>query len=73
MGKCAWVGASLIGAGVAAVLLKYIAHDKALLWFNGLQVATTGLYLLVAVGFEHRHLLGLNNIPPFCGRMGQMR
>ena len=58
-------GASLIGAGVAAVLLKYIAHDKALLWFNGLQVATTGLYLLVAVGFEHRHLLGLNSIPPF--------
>ncbi|MDO5653154.1 MAG: MFS transporter [Brachymonas sp.] len=39
--------ASLIGAGVAHALLKRMARWQALLWFNGLQAVTTGLYALV--------------------------
>lgn len=50
--------ASLVGAGIAAWLLKRIAHHNALIGFNALQVATTALYILVAVGFEYPNLLG---------------
>lgn len=45
--------ASLLGAGIAAWLLKRMAHQKALFWFNALQVLATGLYALVAISFEH--------------------
>lgn len=50
--------ASLVGAGIAAWLLKRIAHHNALVGFNALQVATTALYIVVAVGFEHPDLFG---------------
>ncbi|WP_296404574.1 MFS transporter [Psychrobacter sp.] len=50
--------ASLIGAALAAVLLKRIAHHNALVIFNALQVVTTGLYIVVAIGFEHPNWLG---------------
>lgn len=50
--------ASLVGAALAALLLKRMAHHNALLAFNALQVATTALYVLVAIGFEHPSWLG---------------
>ncbi len=52
--------ASLLGAALAALLLKRMAHHNALLAFNALQVATTTLYVIVAVGFEHPSWLGLS-------------
>lgn len=52
-------GASLLGAALAAWLLKRMAHHTALLSFNAFQVVTTGLYVLVAIGFEHPNWLGV--------------
>ena len=52
--------ASLVGAALAALLLKRMAHHNALLAFNALQVATTALYVIVAIGFEHPSWLGLS-------------
>ncbi len=52
--------ASLVGAALAALLLKRMAHYNALLAFNALQVATTALYVIVAIGFEHPSWLGLS-------------
>ncbi|SJM71459.1 MFS transporter [Psychrobacter piechaudii] len=52
--------ASLVGAALAAVLLKRMAHHNALLAFNALQVATTVLYVIVAIGFERPSWLGLS-------------
>lgn len=53
--------ASLVGAALAAWLLKRMAHHNALIAFNALQVATTALYEGVAVGFEHPSWLGLDS------------
>ncbi|SUD91430.1 MFS transporter [Psychrobacter phenylpyruvicus] len=50
--------ASLVGAALAAVLLKRMTHHNALLAFNALQVATTALYVIVAISFEHPSWLG---------------
>ena len=52
--------ASLVGAALAALLLKRMAHHNALLAFNALQVATTALYVIVAIGFEQPSWLGLS-------------
>ena len=51
--------ASLVGAALAAWLLKRMMHHNALVAFNALQVATTALYVGVAIGFEHPSWLGL--------------
>ena len=53
--------ASLVGAALAAWLLKRMAHHNALIAFNALQVATTALYVGVAVGFEHPSWLGFDS------------
>lgn len=58
-------GASLLGAAIAAWILKRAAHQQALLWFNALQVAATGAYALVAVAFEYGWLLQAGETPPF--------
>ena len=58
-------GASLLGAAIAAWILKRAAHQQALLWFNALQVAATGAYALVAVAFEYGWLLRAGEKPPF--------
>lgn len=52
--------ASLIGAGVATFLMKYLSRLYALLIFNGLQALTTGLYGAVAWGFYHHQLYSFN-------------
>lgn len=57
--------ASLLGAAVAAWLLKRIAHHTALVGFNVFQVVTTGLYIVVAIGYEHPSWLGLTQTAPF--------
>jgi len=57
--------ASLLGAAIAAWILKRAAHQQALLWFNALQVAATGAYALVAVAFEYSWLLRARETPPF--------
>ena len=46
--------ASLIGAGIAAWVLKRVAHYQALLWFNVFQLLATGLYVLVAMAYEYQ-------------------
>ena len=53
--------ASLVGAALAAWLLKRMAHHNALIAFNALQVATTALYVGVAVRFEHPSWLGFDS------------
>lgn len=58
-------GASLLGAAIAAWILKRAAHQQALLWFNTLQVVATGAYALVAVAFEYGWLLKAGETPPF--------
>lgn len=57
--------ASLVGAGIAAWVLKRMAHDQALLYFNALQVAATALYALVALSFEHSGWLSISGKTPF--------
>ncbi|MDO5768789.1 MAG: MFS transporter [Psychrobacter sp.] len=55
--------ASLVGAGIAAWVLKRVAHFKALVWFNALQVSATALYAIVALAFEHGWLVGGHKTP----------
>lgn len=62
--------ASLVGAGIAAWVLKRVAHYKALLWFNVLQVAATGLYALVALAFEFGWFIRAGETPPFWWAFG---
>lgn len=50
--------ASLGGAGLAAWLLKRMAHHNALVAFNVFQVATTALYIVVAIGLEYPDWFG---------------
>lgn len=57
--------ASLIGAGVAAWLMRHIAHYKALIGFNAMQVTATALYAIVALSFEHGWLIGSGSTTPF--------
>lgn len=57
--------ASLLGAAMAAWLLKRAAHQKALIWFNALQVAATATYALVAVAFEYGWFVPAGERPPF--------
>lgn len=57
--------ASLVGAAIAAWVLKRAAHHKALLWFNILQVAATGLYALVALAFELGWFIRAGEKTPF--------
>lgn len=57
--------ASLIGAAVAAWVLKRLSHYNALLGFNAFQVVTTALYVVVAIGFEHPAWFGMTQLPPF--------
>ncbi|MFW2176850.1 MULTISPECIES: MFS transporter [unclassified Moraxella] len=68
-------GASLLGAGVATVLMKRLSRFRALLLFNFCQAITTGLYGLVAYGFYH-HLLSnfawlyaINALEHFCASL----
>lgn len=58
-------GASLLGAAIAAWLLKRAAHQQALIWFNALQVAATATYALVAVAFEYGWFVPAGARPPF--------
>lgn len=44
-------GASILGAGVASVLIKKLTRFEALVVFNGLQAVTTGLYGLTVFSF----------------------
>ena len=52
--------ASLIGAGIAAWILKRVAHYQALLGFNVFQLLATGLYALVAVAYEYQQIFAHN-------------
>ena len=50
---------SLVGAAVAAWLMRHISRVTALWCFNGLQALTTGLYSLIAWAFtQHYPLVG---------------
>lgn len=47
---------SLVGAGLAAILMKHISRTTALIGFNLLQAITTGFYALCAYYFEQSQL-----------------
>ena len=57
--------ASLVGAAIAAWLLKRMAHQRALVYFNMLQVTATALYALVALAFEHGWFIKADSNTPF--------
>lgn len=67
--------ASLTGAWVATLALRHIKRDTALLWFNGWQALTTGLYGLAALGFAQgwlQHfgwLYAVNALEHFCAAL----
>lgn len=67
--------ASLTGAWVATLALRHIKRDTALLWFNGWQALTTGLYGLAALGFTQgwlQHfgwLYAVNALEHFCAAL----
>lgn len=67
--------ASLMGAGVATLLMKRLTRYQALLGFNLLQALTTGLYGAVAYGFYHGYLqqfawlYAINALEHFCASL----
>lgn len=48
---------SLVGAALAAWLMRYMRRVTALVVFNGLQALTTGLYALIAWLYAHQYAL----------------
>lgn len=48
---------SLVGAALAAWLMRYMRRVTALVVFNGLQALTTGLYALIAWMYAHGYAL----------------
>jgi PAT family beta-lactamase induction signal transducer AmpG len=50
-------GSSLVGAALAAWLMRHMRRVTALVIFNGLQALTTGLYALIAWLFAHHYAL----------------
>ncbi len=48
---------SLVGAALAAWLMRYMRRVTALVVFNGLQALTTGLYALIAWLYAHEYAL----------------
>lgn len=48
---------SLLGAALAAWLMRYMRRVTALVVFNGLQALTTGLYALIAWLYAHDYVL----------------
>lgn len=48
---------SLLGAALAAWLMRYMRRVTALVVFNGLQALTTGLYALIAWLYTHHYAL----------------
>lgn len=48
---------SLVGAALAAWLMRYMRRVTALVLFNGLQALTTGLYALIAWLYAHDYVL----------------
>ena len=48
---------SLVGAALAAWLMRYMRRVTALVLFNGLQALTTGLYALIAWLYAHHFVL----------------
>lgn len=48
---------SLVGAALAAWLMRYMRRVTALVVFNGLQALTTGLYALIAWLYAHDYVL----------------
>jgi PAT family beta-lactamase induction signal transducer AmpG len=48
---------SLVGAALAAWLMRHMRRVTALVMFNGLQALTTGLYALIAWLFAHHYAL----------------
>ena len=56
-GSIAGSGASIVGAGIAILAMRYLDKTRALIAFNLLQALTTGCYALVAWQFEHDHWL----------------
>lgn len=48
---------SLLGAALAAWLMRYMRRVTALVVFNGLQALTTGLYALIAWLYAHHYAL----------------
>lgn len=67
--------ASLVGVGVATMLMKRFSRFQALLGFNLLQALTTGLYGAVAWGFYHHRLhsfgwlYAVNALEHFCASL----
>ena len=67
--------ASLTGAWVATLALRHIKRETALLWFNGLQAVTTGLYGVAAMGFaqgwlrQYGWLYAVNALEHFCAAL----
>lgn len=68
-------GSSILGAGVAAILIKRFSRFQALLCFNGLQAVTTGLYGLVVFLFSQKMIASfywfyaINALEHFCASL----
>lgn len=68
-------GSSILGAGVAAVLIKRLSRFQALVIFNSLQALTTGLYGLAKFAFDQHWinafywLYAINSLEHFCASL----
>lgn len=68
-------GSSILGAGVASMLIKKLSRFQALLLFNGLQAVTTGLYGLTVFLFSEKIIgsfywfYAINALEHFCASL----